>query len=225
MSADRDRRVLALEAARLYFVCEAQPAGQDPLRLLEAALRGGADLIQLREKSPRCAEELIAFADSFRRAAVAHDALFILNDRPELVAACGADGVHLGQDDVPVAQAREMAGPAALIGLSTHSPVQVDRACDARGPDRPDQLSVGPIWPTPTKAGRAPTGLELIRYAARRASIPWFAIGGIDTQNVHEVVGAGARRIVVVRAIRDAQDPEAATRALRAAVVSAVRVH
>jgi thiamine-phosphate pyrophosphorylase len=218
MSTDRDRRVRLLEGARLYFVCEARPAGRDPRQLLDAALRGGADVIQLREKSPRGAEELIAFADSFRRAAADHGALFILNDRPELVAACGADGVHLGQGDMPIAEARELAGPEALIGLSTHSTEQVDRARQAESVDRPDQLSVGPVWSTPTKPGRPATGLGLVRYAARTVSIPWFAIGGIDAHNVQEVAGAGAQRIVVVRAIRDAEDPEAAARALRQAI-------
>jgi thiamine-phosphate pyrophosphorylase len=224
MSTDRERRMRLLEAARLYFVCDARPGGRDPRPLLDAALRGGADIIQLREKSPRCAEELIAFADAFRRAAAEHDALFILNDRPDLVAACGADGVHLGEDDMPVADAREAAGPGALIGLSTHSKEQVDRAREAPRIDRPDQLSVGPVWSTPTKPGRPATGLGLVRHAAQRASIPWFAIGGIDTHSVEEVVGAGARRIVVVRAIRDAEDPEAAARTLRQAIEAPAEV-
>ncbi len=200
----------APEAARLYFVCEGLPGGDAPDELLEAALRGGADLIQLREKAPRCAEELVALAEPFRRAADAHGALFILNDHPDLVAACGADGVHVGQDDAPVAEARAAAGPEALVGLSTHSPEQIDAACAAEGDARPDQISVGPVWETPTKEGRPATGLELIRHAAEHATIPWFAIGGIDPDNVGEVVAAGAERVVVVRAIRDAADPEAA---------------
>ncbi len=215
MATDRAQRLRMLEAARLYFVCEGLPAGGDPGPLLEAALRGGADIVQLREKSPRCAEELVSLADAFRRAATEHGALFILNDRPDLVAACGADGVHVGQDDMPVPQARELAGPEALVGLSTHSPEQVEAACAAQGDARPDQLSVGPVWETPTKEGRPGTGLELIEYAAHTATLPWFAIGGIDTGNVSSVVAAGARRIVVVRAIRDAPDPEAAARGLR----------
>ena len=155
-------RVERLRTARLYFVCDGLPGGGPPDALLDAALRGGADIIQLREKSPRCAEELIALAEPFRRAADAHGALFILNDRPDLVAECGADGVHVGQDDAPVAEAREAAGPGALVGLSTHSPGQIDAACDAEGAARPDQISVGPVWETPTKAGRPATGLELV---------------------------------------------------------------
>jgi thiamine-phosphate pyrophosphorylase len=209
----------AIAEARLYFVCEAQPHGRDPSELLDAVLRGGVDVIQLREKAPRCAEELIAFADPFVRAAGEQDALFILNDRPDLVAACGADGVHVGQDDDPVAAARAAAGDAALVGLSTHSPAQFDAAVSAGGASQPDQVSAGPVWETPTKAGRPAAGLELIEHAARAAgALPWFAIGGIDPTNIGEVVAAGARRAVVARALRDADEPEAAARELRAAL-------
>jgi thiamine-phosphate pyrophosphorylase len=212
-------RIERLAAARLYFVCEGRPGGDDPETLLEAALRGGADLIQLREKAPRCAEEIVALAEPFRRAADRHGALFMLNDWPELVAECGADGVHVGQDDVPVPEARAAAGEDALVGLSTHTAAEIDAACAAAGRERPDQISVGPVWETPTKEGRPATGLELIEHAAAAGPpMPWFAIGGIDRSNVGEVVDAGASRIVVVRAIRDAGDPEAATRELRAAL-------
>jgi thiamine-phosphate pyrophosphorylase len=210
----REQRIERLERARLYFVCEGLPGGGPPDGLLDAALRGGADIVQLREKSPRSAEELVALAAPFRRAAGAHEALFILNDHPELVAECGADGAHVGQDDAPVAEARAAAGPDALVGLSTHSAEQLDAACAADPDARPDQISVGPVWETPTKEGRPATGLELIRHAAEHATLPWFAIGGIDAGNVGEVVAAGARRVVVVRAIRDAADPEAAAHAL-----------
>jgi thiamine-phosphate pyrophosphorylase len=214
----RAERLDALARARLYFVCDGLPDGRDPTPLLEAALRGGADMVQLREKAPRCAEELISLSLPFRRLADEHGALFILNDQPDLVEACAADGVHVGQEDMPVAEARAQAGADALIGLSTHSRTEVDAACAAEGDERPDQISVGPVWATPTKEGRAATGLELVPYAARVARIPWFAIGGIDTENVAEVVAAGAQRIVVVRAIRDARDPEAAASALSAAL-------
>jgi thiamine-phosphate pyrophosphorylase len=218
MATDHDQRLRALETARLYFVCEGVPLGSDPGPLLDAALRGGTDIVQLREKSPRSGGELIALAEPFRHAAAQHSALFILNERPELVEACGADGVHVGQDDLPVAEARRLAGPGAVVGLSTHSPEQIRAACAAAGPDRPDQISVGPVWATPTKPGRPGTGLELIGYAASEATIPWFAIGGIDAANVSSVAAAGAERVVVVRAIRDAPDPAAAARALRAAL-------
>lgn len=183
-------------------------------------MHGGAEIVQLREKAPRCAEELVSLADPFRRVAGEHGGLFILNDRPDLVAACGADGAHVGQEDMAVAEARAAAGPDALIGLSTHTPAEVDAAAGAQGADRADQISVGPVWETPTKEGRPATGLELVEHAARAATIPWFAIGGIDPDNVSEVVAAGASRIVVVRAIRDAADPEAAAAALLSALGS-----
>ena len=212
-------RLGVLERARLYFVCDGRPSGGDPTPLLRAAMRGGAEIIQLREKAPRCAEELISLAEPFRRVADEHAGLFILNDRPDLVAACGADGAHVGQEDMPVAEARAAAGRDAVIGLSTHSAQEVDAACAARGAERPDQISVGPVWETPTKEGRRATGLELVEHAAR-AAIPWFAIGGINAGNVAEVVAAGARRVVVVRAIRDATDPQATAAGLRAALGS-----
>jgi thiamine-phosphate pyrophosphorylase len=220
---NREQRLERLRSARLYFVCDGRQGGRDPSPLLEAALSGGADLIQLREKSARDAEEVVSLAEAFRRAADEHEALFILNDRPELVEACGADGVHVGQDDLPVEEARRLAGPAALVGLSTHSEAEVEAAVAASGDERPDQISVGPIWETPTKEGRPATGLSLIEHAARVASeIPWFAIGGIDLANVHQVAAAGAERIVVVRAIRDSADPEAAARELREALTAGV---
>ena len=208
----------AFADARLYFVCEGRPGGEDPAPLLEAALAGGVDVIQLRDKDIGD-EELVEAACRFREAATAHRALFILNDRPELVATAGADGVHVGQDDAPVQDARHAAGSDAVVGLSTHSPDQVDAALAAEGAGRPDQISVGPVWETPTKEGRAAAGLELVRHAAEAGDEPpWFAIGGITVDNVGEVVAAGARRVVVVRAIRDAVDPEGAARELRAAL-------
>jgi thiamine-phosphate pyrophosphorylase len=221
VSADtvHEQRKRRFADARLYFVCDALPGGRDPARLLDAALRGGVDVIQLREKTPRRAEELINFSEPFARAAREYGALFILNDRPDLVEACGADGVHVGQDDDAVAVARAQAGPAAVVGLSTHSAEQIDAARSATGDHRPDQISVGPVFETPTKAGRPATGVELIEHAAAGPDDPpWFAIGGLDASNVGEVARAGARRIVVVRAIRDAPDPERAARELRSAL-------
>ena len=216
--ATLDGRRRLLDRARLYFVCDARPRGGDPRPLLDAALRGGADLIQLRDKELPD-DELVAAAAPFREVADEHGALFILNDRPDLVAACDADGVHVGQDDLPVAEARRLAGPAVLVGLSTHPAAEVDAAAEAAATERPDQLSVGPVWETPTKEGRPATGLALIEHAARAAAdLPWFAIGGINASNVAEVTAAGARRVVVVRAIRDAADPGAAARELRAAL-------
>ena len=205
----------AIDEARLYFVCEARPGGADARPLLDAALRGGVDIVQLRDKESDD-EHLVSAARTFREAADEHGALFLINDRPDLVGACDADGAHVGQDDMPVAEAREVAGAAVAVGLSTHSPAQFEAAVDAEGDQRPDQISVGPVWATPTKEGRPAAGLDLIRHAAAaRADAPWFAIGGIDADNIGEVAAAGAQRVVVVRAIRDAADPEAAARGLR----------
>ena len=206
-----------LGAVRVYFVCDARPRGADPEPLLRAALDGGAGMLELREKSADDAW-LIDAARPFRRACEARGAPFILNDRADLVEECGADGVHVGQEDTPVADARDGLGPEYLIGLSTHSPEQIDAACSAPPDARPDYISVGPVWETPTKEGRPGTGLELVELAAREATLPWFAIGGIDTSTVGDVVAAGAERIVVVRAVRDADDPAAAARALSEAL-------
>jgi thiamine-phosphate pyrophosphorylase len=195
-----------LRRARLYLVVE---AAAEPV--LGPALRGGVDMVQLRDKDADD-EAILRAAARFRAVCDEHDALFWLNDRPDLAREAGADGIHLGQDDMPVAEAREQLGPELLIGLSTHSPAQFDAALRSEA----DQLSVGPVWETPTKAGRPAAGLDYVRYAAEHAGdVPWFAIGGIDAGNASEVVGAGARRIVVVRAIRDADDPERAAAALR----------
>ncbi len=211
-------RLDRLARSRLYFVCEAGADRGALERLLEAALRGGAELIQLRDKQAGD-DALLAAAAVFRAAADRHDALFLINDRPDLVAACGADGVHVGQDDAAVAVAREAAGPDAIVGLSSHAPEQLAAALAAAGAARPDYVSVGPVRRTPTKPGRPAAGLDYVRDAAARAgALPWFAIGGIDAANVGAVVAAGARRVVVVRAIRDAADPEAAARELSAAL-------
>jgi thiamine-phosphate pyrophosphorylase len=211
MNSRRER----LRRARLYFVTDVRPGLEE---LLAAALAGGVDMVQLRDKSASD-DELVRAAAVFRRLCDEHGALFWLNDRPDLVAACGADGVHVGQDDMPAADARRAAGDEVLVGLSTHSPAQLDAAL-ADGDA--DQLSVGPVWETPTKEGRPAAGLDYVRHAARVAGDrPWFAIGGIDLGNVREVIAAGASRVVVVRAIRDADDPEAAARSLRAALEEA----
>lgn len=198
-----------LRTARLYFVCDARPQ-TDLESLLRAALTGGADIVQLREKELGRAE-IERAAGTFRRIADTFSALFIVNDDPELAQLCDADGVHVGQDDVGAEEARELLGPDAIVGLSTHSEEQI-----AASADRPvDYISVGPIWETPTKEGRPGVGLELISHAAEHAPHPFFAIGGIDTGNAEEVVRAGAERLCAVRAIRDSADPEAAATALR----------
>jgi thiamine-phosphate pyrophosphorylase len=198
-----------LGRARLYLVVE---AAAEPV--LEPALSGGVDMVQLRDKEADD-ESLLRAAARFRALCSEHGALFWVNDRPDLARAAGADGVHLGQDDEPVGEVREQVGPDVLIGLSTHSPEQFDAALSSEA----DQLSVGPVWETPTKGGRPAAGLDYVRYAAAHGgNAPWFAIGGIDAKNVRDVVAAGARRIVVVRAIRDAADPERAAAELREAL-------
>ena len=179
-----------IAGARLYLVCDARPR-----EFLAAAIRGGVDVVQLRDKA-LADEQMATAAREFRAAADAGGALFVLNDRPDLVAACAADGVHVGQDD---------ATPAAA---------------DA-DPDV-DYLAVGPVHATPTKPGRPAAGLEYVAYAAGHVASPWFAIGGLDASNAAAVAERGARRIVVVRAITEADDPEAAARALRAALEAPV---
>ncbi len=201
-----------LRTARLYFVCDARPDGEDPEALLRAALSGGVDIVQLREKELDRAT-IERSAATFRRLCDTYSALFIVNDDPDLARACDADGVHLGQDDISVEEARALLGPDAIIGLSTHSEEQI--AASAEAPV--DYISAGPIWETPTKQGRPAVGLGLISHAATAASHPFFAIGGIGTSNALQVVEAGARRLGVVRAIRDAEDPAAVAEELRRA--------
>ncbi|HMI81615.1 MAG TPA: thiamine phosphate synthase [Solirubrobacterales bacterium] len=206
-----------LRTARLYFVCDARPPG-DLEGLLRAALTGGADVVQLREKELGRLDVERA-AGTFRRVADTFSALFIVNDDPELARSLDADGVHVGQDDASAEEARALLGPDAIIGLSTHSEEQI-----AASAGRPvDYISVGPIWETPTKEGRPAVGLDLIRHAAAHAPHPFFAIGGIDPSNAGEVVEAGAERLCAVRAIRDSADPEAAATALRQAFAGAER--
>jgi thiamine-phosphate pyrophosphorylase len=207
-----------LRWARLYFVCDARPHGKEPEAMLNAAMSGGAGLIELRDREhPRKAVE--RSGQTFRRLANTYGALFIVNDDPHLALELRADGVHVGQDDMDPAEARKIMGPDAIIGLSTHSREQIQAAAEAPV----DYISVGPIWETPTKEGRPATGLDLIRDAAEIADRPWFAIGGIDTDNDDEVVSAGAERLCVVRAIRDAPDPRAAASALFGGVDAAAR--
>jgi thiamine-phosphate pyrophosphorylase len=168
------------------------------------------DIVQLRDKALDD-DALVAAAEPFRAACMEHGALFVLNDRPELVEACGADGVHGGRSDMPVAQARSLVGPDRLLGLSVST---LDELGDVGGADYVGVTA----FTTPTKEDAVAGGLELLRAAAASLTVPWFAIGGIDLSNVDEVVAAGAPGVAVVRAIKDADDPEAAARALRAAL-------
>lgn len=204
-----------LRTARLYFVCDATPNGEDPEPLLRAALDGGVDLVQLREKEAST-KVIERAADTFRRVCDTYGVPFILNDDPELAMAVRADGVHVGQDDMSIADVRKIIGSDHLLGLSTHSEEQIKAAHEMNRKGLTiDQISVGPINETPTKPGRPATGLELVSFAARTATIPFFAIGGIDESNLLPVLQAGARRICVVRAIRDAANPTAVAEGLR----------
>jgi len=190
--------------ARLYLITGARP---DLDGFLEAAVRGGVDLVQLREKTLDD-RELLPVLEGTRAITRRLGVPLVVNDRPDLAVLVGADYVHVGQDDMPTEAARRFGVP---VGLSTHSPAELDAA-------EADYVGVGPVYATPTKEGRPAVGLELVRYAAEHARVPWFAIGGIDAGNVADVVAAGATRVAVVRAIGDADDPEGAARELRAAL-------
>ena len=205
-----DHRSQRLADARLYLVCD-EPSDA----FLDGALAAGVDVVQLRMKAA-ADEQILGAARRVARACARHGALFILNDRPDLVALVGADGVHVGQDDMPVAQARSLVGERAIVGLSTHSPAQVDAA----GELDVDYIGVGPVHETPTKPGRPAVGLDLVRYASEHARMPFFAIGGISPANVADVRAAGARRVAVVRALTQARDAAAVTRQLRRALIA-----
>jgi thiamine-phosphate pyrophosphorylase len=208
-----------LAGARLYLCTDARQRRGDLAGFLDAALGGGVDVLQLRQKGLEAAPEM-AFLEVFRAACDRHGALLAVNDRADIARAAGADVLHLGQDDLPVAAARQIVGPDTLIGLSTHS---ADQAAAAAASPEVDYFCAGPVWPTPTKPGRPAPGLGLVRYAAGLAAArPWFAIGGISADNLGEVLAAGARRVVVVRAITEAADPAAAAAALATRLRTAV---
>lgn len=221
-----DNRRDRLGAASLYLCTDARRERGDLAEFADAALAGGVDIIQLRDKgSPgeqqfgplEARQELEALA-TLADAAGRHGALLAVNDRADIAKAAGADVLHLGQDDLPLDVARDIIGPGPLIGRSTHDPDQVRAAVT----EAVDYFCVGPCWPTPTKPGRAAPGLPLVRAAAEVGTAkPWFAIGGIDEQRLPEVLEAGARRIVVVRAIIAADDPRAAAQRLKTALNAA----
>jgi len=207
-----------LAAARLYLCTDARQRQGDLAGFLDAALTGGVDVVQLRQKGLEAAQEM-SFLAAFRLACDRHGALLAVNDRADIARAVGADVLHLGQDDLPAAAARQIVGPETLIGLSTHSAEQAAAASTAADVD---YFCAGPVWPTPTKPGRPAPGLGLVRYAAALAApVPWFAIGGISAANIDAVLAAGARRVVVVRAITEAADPAAAAAGLAARIRTA----
>ncbi|MER7818509.1 thiamine phosphate synthase [Streptomyces sp. NPDC096153] len=204
MSASR----AALSDARLYLCTDARKRQGDLPEFLDAVLSSGVDIVQLRDKGMEAGEELehlAVFADACRR----HGKLLAVNDRADVAHAVGSDVLHLGQGDLPVPAARAILGAGVLIGRSTHAREEVDAAAAEPGVD---YFCTGPCWPTPTKPGRPAPGLDLVRYTASLGQDrPWFAIGGIDAGNLDEVMEAGARRVVVVRAITEADDPAEAS--------------
>jgi thiamine-phosphate pyrophosphorylase len=219
-------RLARLVEATLYLCTDARRERGDLAEFADAALAGGVDIIQLRDKGsvgeqrfgPLEAGDELAALEVLADAARRHRALFAVNDRADIARAAGADVLHLGQGDLPLAVAREIVGPGGLIGLSTHDPEQAATAAAAAGVD---YFCVGPCWPTPTKPGRAAPGLQLVRRAAEiTTDKPWFAIGGIDADRLSAVLDAGARRIVVVRAITAADDPRAAAAQLKSALAA-----
>lgn len=205
-----------LADARLYLCTDARLARGDLAEFADAALAGGVDIIQLRDKGLEARQELEALeilGDAARR----HGALLAVNDRADVARAAGSDVLHLGQDDLPLEVARAIIGTDPVIGRSTHDVRQVAAAVD----EAVDYFCTGPCWPTPTKPGRPAPGLDLVRHTAALApDKPWFAIGGIDADRLPEVLAAGAQRIVVVRAITEADDPQAAARHLRSALTA-----
>jgi thiamine-phosphate pyrophosphorylase len=218
-------RVRRLGSARLYLCTDARRERGDLAEFADAALAGGVDIVQLRDKGsvgerrfgPLEARDELAACEILAHAARRHGALFAVNDRADIARASGADVLHLGQGDLPLAVAREIVGPDTLLGLSSHDPDEM--AAAAEGPA--DYFCVGPCWPTPTKPGRPAPGLPLVRAAAQLGGDkPWFAIGGIDAQRLPDVLDAGARRIVVVRAITAAEDPRAAAEGFRSALAA-----
>lgn len=192
-----------LEDAALYLVTS---PSENLFAIVESALQGGLSLVQYRDKD---ADDLTRLNNARKLRQICHEygALFLVNDRIDLALAIDADGVHLGQQDIPVELAREMLGSQKIIGRSTHNPDDLRRAIQ----EGADYVGVGPVYETPTKEGRPAAGLEYVRYAAENCPIPWFAIGGIDMNNIHDVLTAGAERISVVRAIMQAEQPTLAT--------------
>ncbi|MDQ3981431.1 MAG: thiamine phosphate synthase, partial [Actinomycetota bacterium] len=207
---------MTLDGSRLYLVAGERLAAGRLVDLVPELAGAGVDVVQLRDKEMEAGPMLHA-AQGLALMCRSVGVPFFVNDRPDVAHAAGANGVHLGQDDLPPRAARALA-PEALVGWSTHSVAQIDEVLTWE--TRPDYVAVGPVFATPTKPGRPPTGVELLRYAATAIppELPWFAIGGIDAANLPEVLDAGARRIVVVRAIADAPDPAEAAARLRAAL-------
>jgi thiamine-phosphate pyrophosphorylase len=211
-----EQRRETLARMRLYVITGDHGGEAETAHVVEAALEGGANVIQLRKKTMPKGEQY-AIALALRRLTRAHDALFIVNDHADLAIAADADGVHLGQDDLPPDVVRALPGfEGRLIGRSTHSFEQAQLAIH----EGADYIAVGPVYPTPTKAGRPPVGTGLVARVAGLSDRPFVAVGGIDLENAPEVIDAGARAIAVVRAVYDAPDPAEAARRLHELTVT-----
>jgi thiamine-phosphate pyrophosphorylase len=204
-------RLDAFANARVYLVAP----GEFPVDVLDVVIDAGVDVVQLRMKDADAAE-VIEIGEQWMGVCEDRRVPFIVNDRPDVALALAADGVHLGQDDLPPVVARDILGPQAIIGRSTHSEADIELALREHADGLADYIAVGPVHATPTKEGRPGTGVGLIEHASGVAPLPWFAIGGINATNVAAVTTAGATRVVVVRAITEASDPVAAVEALRA---------
>lgn len=211
----RTERLARLADARLYLCTDARSGPDDLAEFLDQVLRGGVDVVQLRQKGMEALDELAALR-VVRAACERHGALMAVNDRADIAYAAEPDVLHLGQDDLPVPVARAIVGDEMLVGRSSHAPSE---SAGALAQDDVDYAAVGPCWPTPTKPGRPAPGLDLVRHvAALGATRPWFAIGGIDAARLPEVLEAGATRVVVVRALTEAPDPRGAAAELSAAL-------
>lgn len=211
----RASRREAISASRLYFICSATRRPEESARIARLAIAGGVSAVQVRDHDATDAK-LFETAMALRSATAELGAVFIVNDRVDIALATGADGVHIGQDDLAPAVVRRLAGPELVIGLSTHSKEEIDNA-QLEGVD---YIGVGPVFETPTKEGRKGTGLDLIRYASLHSKIPFFAIGGLDLDRIPAVAEAGAKRIAVVRAIEGSDDPSEASASLLGAVAA-----
>ncbi len=202
----KSQRFRQLMAARTYLVTSPVP---DILGVVEAALKGGIAIVQYREKSADD-EERLRIAQQMRALCHRYDALFIVNDRVDIAAAADADGVHLGQQDMPMLAARQILGPDKIVGRSTTNPQELKRAID----EDADYIGVGPVHATPTKPGKAAAGNEYVGYAAEHATMPWFTIGGLNAENLGPTLAAGATRVAVVRALMEADNPTAIAQSL-----------
>lgn len=200
------QRLQKLLAARTYLVTSPVP---NFLPTVEAALQGGIAIVQYREKTADD-ETRLDIARQMRALCHQYGALFIVNDRVDIAAAADADGVHLGQQDLPMDIARQILGPDKIVGRSTTNPIELQRALD----EKADYIGVGPVHETPTKPGKAAAGNEYVSYAAQHATMPWFTIGGLNADNLGPTLAAGATRVAVVRALMAAEHPTAVARSL-----------